>query len=96
MSDQNSQDIEETFHQPDNKGRIFGSAVVAIAALLALGCAAAALFFIVASLLRSEWLFALVGVVAFVLMYGAINRLLRVSANRSSAALKSHKKKDLH
>ena len=67
--------------------RIAGTALAAVGTLAVIVLATVVLFLTLAALLRSDWLFAAVGAVAFVLILFLLGRLIRVAANQNKDPL---------
>ena len=66
---------------------IAGTAIAAVGTLAVIVLATVVLFLTLASLLRSDWLFAVVGAAAFVLILFLLGRLIRVAANQNKDPL---------
>ena len=67
--------------------RIAGTAIAAVGTLAVIVLATVVLFLTLAALLRSDWLVAVVGAAAFVLILFLLGRLIRVAANQNKDPL---------
>lgn len=72
----------EAEEKREDRGRIAGTMVVVILALLAFFAAATVLLYTIAAFLRGDWLNGVIALVVLVLLFLLLNRLMRVAANR--------------
>lgn len=65
-----------------DRGRIVGTSVVVVLALIAFFAAATVLFYMIAAFLQGDWLNGVIALVVLVFLFMLLNRLIRVAANQ--------------
>lgn len=84
---ENAESMPVNQNERKTKSEIVGTAVVAVGVVVLLLCATAVVFVTFAALLRGDWIFMALGIVAFVLLYLLLSKLLRVAANQNKKPL---------
>jgi len=82
-----SEEVSVENHKKEKSGHAIGTFVVALGVVILLLAAATVVFVTFAAVLRSDWIFVGIGVVAFVLLYVILSRVLRVAANQNKKPL---------